>query len=209
MTTGTPAATVKPFNQKIRIAALRIFFLVALPLVIFTRSTWEEGSLTFEILENLGIFLVIAAVLGRLWAILYIGAMKNRTVMDEGPYSMCRHPLYFFSTIGVIGFGLMLGSFVLATVLGGVTFLILTATAAREEAFLRSTFKDAYDAYAARTPRIWPKPSLFHTRPTVTSSVAALRVNFADALVFLAFIPLAEIMEGIKEAGLVATLPVF
>lgn len=99
--TNSPQATkvVQPFNQKIRIAVLRLFFVVALPLVIFTRSTWQEGHLIFEILENLGIFLVIGAVLGRFWAILYIGAMKNRTVMDEGPYSVCRHPLYFFSTM--------------------------------------------------------------------------------------------------------------
>lgn len=209
MSTGNPAAAVKPFNQKIRIAALRAFFVIAVPLILFTRSTWAEGSFLFELLENLGIFLIIAAVLGRFWAILYIGAMKNRVVMDQGPYSICRHPLYLFSTIGVIGFGLMLGSLALAAFLGGVTYLILSATAAREEAFLRYEFAEAYASYAARTPRIWPKPSLFHTPAQVTSSVAAMRVNFADALVFLAFIPLAEIMEGVKEAGWVATIPVF
>lgn len=206
----TASRHIRPFNQKIRIAALRLFFLfVALPLVIFTRSEWPEGGLVFEILENLGIFLVIGAVLGRFWAILYIGAMKNRTVMEDGPYSICRHPLYFFSTMGVVGFGLMLGSFLIAGLLGGAAFLILSATAKREEAFLRGEFGPAYDAYAARVPMIWPKPSLFQAPPTVTSSIRALRANFADALVFLAFIPLAEIMEGVKEATILPVFTVF
>jgi protein-S-isoprenylcysteine O-methyltransferase Ste14 len=201
--------TVQPFRQSIRIGALRGSFLLALPLILFTRSAWSEPEWLFDIFEVSGIFLIILAVLGRFWAILYIGAVKNRTVMQDGPYSICRHPLYLFSTLGVLGLGLMLGSLVLTAVLGAATFAILTATARREEAFLRGHFGPAYAAYADRVPLIWPKPSLFRAEPTVTASVAALRVNFADALVFLAFIPLAEFMEGVKEAGLVPTLALF
>lgn len=201
--------TARPFNQRIRIWGLRLFFVLVVPLILFTRSAWNEPSWTFEIFEVSGIFLVIAGVLGRFWAILYIGAMKNRTVMQDGPYSICRHPLYLFSTIGVAGFGLMLGSLVLTVFLTASVFWILTATAAREEHFLRATFGPEYEAYAARVPRIWPKPGNFHTPPQITSPVKALRVNFADALVFLAFIPLAELMEGIKEAGLLPTIVLY
>ncbi|HEX9856982.1 MAG TPA: isoprenylcysteine carboxylmethyltransferase family protein [Paracoccaceae bacterium] len=205
----TTPRTAKPFNQRLRIWGLRLFFVLALPLILFTRSTWMEPEWLFDILEVSGIFLVILGVLGRFWAILYIGAEKNRTVMQDGPYSICRHPLYLFSTIGVLGLGLMLGSLVLTVFLGLAVFLILTATAAREETFLRAEFGPAYATYAARVPRIWPKVSLYQSAPTVTSSVAALRVNFADALVFLAFIPLAELMEGIKEAGLIPTFALY
>jgi protein-S-isoprenylcysteine O-methyltransferase Ste14 len=203
------ATTTRPFNQKIRIAVLRVFFVLAIPLILFTRSIWVNYDWLFDILEVTGIFLIIFAVLGRFWAILYIGAVKNQTVMQDGPYSICRHPLYLFSTMGVFGFGLMLGSVVLAVVLGGVAFLILSATAAREEAFLRSTFGTAYETYAARVPRIWPKISLFQAEPTVTSSIIAMRTNFFDALVFLAFIPLAELMERIKEMGFLPSIPLF
>jgi hypothetical protein len=160
-------------------------------------------------LETVGVFLIIGAVLGRFWSILYIGAVKNKMVMQDGPYSICRHPLYFFSTMGVIGFGLMLGSFILAAVLGGVAFVILSRTAAREEGFLRAEFGPAYEAYAARVPRIWPKLSLFQAEPTVTSSLIAVRTNFFDALVFLAFIPLAEIMEEMKQAALWPTIALY
>lgn len=203
------ASAIKPFNQRIRIAALRVFFILCVPLILFTSSAWSEPEWLFEITEVAGIFFIIFAVLGRFWAILYIGGRKNRQVMQDGPYSVCRHPLYLFSTIGVVGLGLMLGSFILTTVLGVTVFFILTATAAREEVFLRAEFGPAYDHYAARVPRIWPKLSLFHCEPIVEVKIAPLRVNFFDALVFLAFIPLAELMEWIKEIGLVANWPLY
>ncbi|GHC66226.1 methyltransferase family protein [Neogemmobacter tilapiae] len=201
MTANLTAKTVKPFNQRIRIWGLRLFFLAAVPLILFTRSAWGESDWQFGVMEVSGVFLIIAGVLGRFWAILYIGALKNRGVMQEGPYSICRHPLYLFSTIGVFGFGFMLGSLTLAAGLGLSVLMILQATASREERFLRSEFGAEYQAYAARVPRILPKPSLFTTGPVIEVSVAALRVNFADALVFLAFIPLAEMMEAVHEKG--------
>lgn len=203
------ATVTKPFNQRIRIIALRFFFLLCIPLILFTRSAWMDPEWLFEIAEVTGILFVIFAVLGRFWAILYIGGHKNQQIMQDGPYSICRHPLYLFSTLGVVGLGLMLGSLVLTAFLGTAVFLILTATAAREEAFLRAEFGPAYDVYAGRVPRIWPKLSLFRFEPTVQVKIATLRVNFFDALVFLAFIPLAELMEWIKEIGLVPTWPIY
>jgi protein-S-isoprenylcysteine O-methyltransferase Ste14 len=202
-------STARPFNQKIRIAILRLFFVLAIPLILFTRSALTRDDILFEVLEQLGVFMVIAAVLGRFWAILYIGAVKNKVVMQDGPYSICRHPLYLFSTIGVVGFGLMLGSLTVCVVLGGGAFLILSRTAAREEGFLRAEFGQAYADYAARVPRIWPKLPLFQAEPTVTSSLVAVRTNFFDALVFLAFIPLAEVMEELKELALWPTFALY
>lgn len=207
--TSTPIPAVAPANQPRRILILRLTFLAVLPLILFTRSAWMEIHWLFEILEITGVFLIIAGVLGRLWSILYIGGHKNAQVMQDGPYSICRHPLYLFSTIGVVGFGLMLGSLVLTAILGALFFAILNATASREEAFLRHEFGPAYDAYAARVPRILPRPSLFRTAPQVTFGVAQLRRNLVDALVFLSLIPLAELMEVLKDAGSLPTLALF
>lgn len=201
-----PTRTVA-VNQAMRINILRLAFVASLPLIIFTRSAWSEG--VFEVMEIIGLALVIAAVLGRFWAILYIGGHKNRTVMQDGPYSVCRHPLYFFSTLGVIGFGCLLGSLVVTAVLGALTLAILAATARKEEAFLRGTFGSAYDDYAARVPMILPKPSLFRTSDTITVSVPHLRTNLMDALVFLLFVPLAELIEYAKDLRRFTTYPLF
>ena len=194
-------------NQAARITILRLTFVLCLPAIVFTESVWPEP--VYELIETVGLAAVIAAVLGRFWAILYIGGHKNNIVMQDGPYSVCRHPLYLFSTLGVLGLGLMLGSLFLALAFGGLTLLILTMTARKEEAILRGRFGGSHDAYAARVPMILPKPSLFQSPSTITVSVPHLRENLMDALVFLTFIPLAELMEMVKEMNLFPTFPIF
>ena len=193
-----PDATVLPFNQKIRLRALRLMALGLIPSAFVIHPILSETG-AGEVLEMTGIGLVIAGVLGRFWSILYIGGHKDALVMDQGPYSVCRHPLYFFSSIAVLGFGIMLQSLVFAVLLTGLIFAVLSATAAREEAFLRSEFGDAYDAYARRTPRIIPDPPLFKTTDTIRVNVHSLRTNFFDALVLVAFIPVAESIEELRE----------
>lgn len=195
-------ATPRPVNQKIRFWIARLAVLACLPLIALSHSAWAENPVLHPALEAIGTLLVIAAVLGRFWAILYIGGRKNQRVVQDGPYSVCRHPLYLSTTIAAVGMGLMLGSFLLAALLGTLALVILTGTAIREERFLRAEFGPDYDLYARRVPRILPKPSLFRTEPDVTFSTATLRTNLADALGFLAIIPFAELMETLREAGL-------
>lgn len=199
----TPA---EPFNQKIRIAALRIVFAALLPLTLFTHTAWN-GAVA-GLLQTAGILAILCAVLGRFWAILYIGGRKNKVVLRDGPYSICRHPLYLFSTIGVVGFGLMLQSLTLAMALGGAAFLILSLTAAREERFLRDAFGD-YGAYAREVPRMFPAPHLFHTPGRLTVDTHSLTRNAADALVFIALIPLAELLRWAGGLHLLPSVALF
>ena len=201
--------STRPANQRHRIATLRIAGLGLLGLLLVTRPAWGEGTLVYEILEPLGALLVIAGVLGRAWAMLYIGGRKNGVVMQDGPYSICRHPLYLFSTVAAAGFGALLGSITLTVLIGVVTYAILIRTARREEAFLRAEFPDTYEAYAARVPAILPAPGLFSTPTEITVDIHALRRNLSDALVFLAFIPLAEAIEGLHRVLPWGTVPLW
>lgn len=196
----------RPGGERIRINILRAAFVLLLPAVVFTRSAWMDIHWIYEVIESFGMLLIIFGVLGRFWSILYIGGRKNNMVMQDGPYSVCRHPLYLFSTLATFGFGLMLGSFVLAFAFGGLVLLILSATARREETWLRHTYGTAYEDYARRVPMILPNPVLFQTEDNVTFSVSQLRRNLNDALVFLTLIPLSEIMEWLKETDQVPTI---
>lgn len=202
---SAPAA-IRPFDQRLRIAALRLCFIPLPPVLLMTHSAWIATPIA-PALETAGVLLIVLAVLGRFWSILYIGGHKNATVMQEGPYSVCRHPLYLFSTIGAAGFGLMLGSIVMALALGGLTWIILSATAAREERFLRHSFGTAYIGYARRVPRMFPALRLFTTPSHVTFDSGTLARNAADALVFLALIPLAHILLGLQAAALLPAIP--
>lgn len=202
-------AAVLPANQKRRINTLRAVMLVMVPLVLFTRPGLPLGEGVMDLVESTGMLLVIAGVLGRFWSILYIGSRKNALVMQDGPYSMCRHPLYLFSTLAVFGFGLMLGSLILTVLMTTLVFLVLSDIARREEAFLRAEFGPAYDAYAARTPRILPRLRQFSSPATVTFDTGTLRRNFFDALVFLSLIPVSELTEHLKDIHALPTLPLF
>lgn len=193
----TDAAT--PFNQKTRINALRAGAILLFPLLILVHPYFVAEGALYEAMELTGVFLIIACVLGRFWSILYVGRSKNRDVVADGPYSMTRNPLYFFSTLGAFGVGLLFGKLSLALLLGGGVFLALYLTARREAAFLSATFGPAYEAYAARTPMFLPDPRLFRTEPEILVSSGALARNLRDAFVFLAAIPLAELSEAMAS----------
>ena len=104
---------------------------------------------------------------------------------------------------------MMLGSLVLMTVLTGAVLIILSDIAAKEERFLRDRFGLAYDAYAAKVPRILPRGRGFSTPKQVTFDVHVLRRNLSDALVFLSLIPLGELMSYFKEEPLWPMIPIY
>jgi protein-S-isoprenylcysteine O-methyltransferase Ste14 len=195
--TTTP---VLPVNQKRRILVIRLVFLAALPLLLLVQPRVAIGSFAHEAIEAVGLMLLLVGVLGRLWSILYVGSVKNRELMRSGPYSMTRNPLYFFSTIGMTGIGLMLGAVFFAVLLGGLTFAILHVTASREASFLRATFGEAYLAYERDVPFFWPDPRLYKSTDTVSFSSRALRNTLFDALGFLIAIPIVELIDALKTS---------
>jgi protein-S-isoprenylcysteine O-methyltransferase Ste14 len=168
-------------------------------MVLLAQPVWHGE--THEVTEMAGFGLVLLCVAGRMWSILYVGSRKNRELVTSGPYSMTMNPLYFFSTTGAVGIGLIYGSFLVAVVSGLVAYGIFLVTAAKEAEYLRSVFGPRYDAYADRTPTFWPDLSLYHDAAQVLFSPAALRRTFLDCLYFVAAFPLIEFLEYIHDMG--------
>ncbi len=193
---------------RIRINLLRVLSVGLLAIAI-AMDPKLLGTPWGRVMWDFGAILVFFGALGRLWSILYIGGRKSAKVVSDGPYSICRHPLYLFSTLATLGFALMLQSLIFAVVLTLVVFLVLMATAANEEGNLRQAFGPAYDDYAKTTPRIVPRLSKFRSAAEVTFNVRTLRVNFADALVFLALIPVAEAINWWNASGALSLFPIF
>ena len=134
---------LSPFSQKIRINILRALALCILPTPLFIRPYYDD-TLLGDVMEQAGVILIVACVFGRCWTILYIGGRKNEILVMTGPYSICRNPLYLFSTIGVLGFGLMLQSLIYAALMTSLVFLIFVWTIRKEEVFLRQKFGGIY-----------------------------------------------------------------
>lgn len=194
------AADPVPVNQRRRIAVLRGLGLFLLAPVLLAAPRWGFEGAGHEALEVLGLALLLVGVGGRVWSILYVGARKNRRLVTEGPYSLTRNPLYLFSTIAATGIGLMIGAVAYGILVGGTVGLVLWMTARMERDFLRASFDD-YDAYAAEVPFFLPRPTGYRTGREVTFDAAVLTRNLRDALVFLAFIPLVEVLDLAHASG--------
>ena len=196
---------LSPFSQKIRINILRALALCILPTPLFIRPYYDD-TLLGDVMEQAGVILIVACVFGRCWTILYIGGRKNEILVMTGPYSICRNPLYLFSTIGVLGFGLMLQSLIYAALMTSLVFLIFVWTIRKEEVFLRQKFGEIYATYADRTPRIVPTNiKIINHALSVTINVQVLKRTFLDSILFILLIPISEVFEFLREVNTAAT----
>ena len=92
--------------EKYRIGLSRLAAAIFFFLICTVGSYWETENMYISLsLFSIGILFVGIASLGRLWCSLYIAGYKNKSLITEGPYSVSRNPLYFFSAIGVTGVG--------------------------------------------------------------------------------------------------------
>jgi protein-S-isoprenylcysteine O-methyltransferase Ste14 len=123
---------------------------------IVSASIWSNGNLPGEASFGLGVLLVAAGFAGRLWVSTYQAGYKNKRLITEGPYSLCRNPMYFCNLLGGVGACLTTG-----TITAPAIFLIACAYHYRrvirdEEARLRRHHGEAFDRYRARTPMLIP-----------------------------------------------------
>lgn len=185
-----------------------LYAAVAAGIFIFavTNSIYPSGKTTHEMIEWLGIVLIVVCILGRTWSSLYIGGRKIEEFVQTGPYSVMRNPLYFFSFLGAAGIGMQVGSLVLGLICALLAWLVFYTVVRQEEQVLMDRYGDAYREYLARVPRFLPNPSLWRDEPTLTIRPPRVLMTFADALVFLLAVPLAELFEHLQETGVIPIL---
>jgi len=175
--------------------------LLLLLVLLFTESMWPSETFLHESLEMLGYALILVCVAGRTWCALYIGGRKKKVLVDQGPYSVSRNPLYLFSLIGGLGIGLQAGNLVTGLALALFVFALFSVVIAQEETFLKGRFPEEFAAYAALVPRWGPRFSNWHSDLELTVQPRLVLVTFRDALWFLLAIPLLEGIEMMQEAG--------
>ena len=186
--------------QKLRKAALLVGLIGVAGLAFVSRSIGGETML-HEGLEAFGLGLIVVCIVGRAWCSLYIGGRKKAEIVDRGPYSLSRNPLYVFSFMGAFGMGAQTGSIVLATVFLLIAVIVFYATVKREEVWLLANFGDVYAAYYERTPRFWPDFRLWRDEDRLEVRPAFFLLTLRDGLAFLIAIPLFEMVETAQKAG--------
>ena len=140
-----------------------------------------EQSLGHPFLQALAWIGFVAGALFRFWATLYIGGRKECDLVTDGPYSLCRHPLYLGSLLLGISMSLFLESpiFLLAVLaVGGV---YTRGTIPVEEAVLHARHGTRYEAYCRNVPRLLPRTIAVHSPKEIAVDVHRLWLECARA----------------------------
>ena len=187
--------------QKIRKGAVLVALLALVGLTMVSQSASGLDSPLHEGVEAVGLAAIVFAIVGRAWCSLYIGGRKKAEIVDRGPYSISRNPLYVFSFMGAFGVGAQTGSVTLASVFLLLTVAVFYATVKREEAWLAGAFGQTYADYCARTPRFGPDFSKWRDAESLEVRPQFFLTTLRDGLVFLLAIPLFEAIDLAQAEG--------
>src|SRR5690606_21950643 len=130
----------------------------------FLSSSWPAESWGNLGVEGVGLGLILLAIAGRCGWILYLGGHRGAEVIDQGPYSVSRSPLYLFSMLAVAGIGAQSGSLLLGPVLALFVYAVFNNVIDEEERLLRKVFGQGYADYCRRVPRFGPPLSAWKSQ---------------------------------------------
>ncbi len=198
------ASPVSRINKRLFIP--KLLFLPAILLALVSEHVYVEDGFwdtTWEVVSFL--FLMVAAI-GRVWTAAYISGRKTNELVVDGPYSLTRNPLYFFSFLAYLGAGLAFEKLTVAFALVVVFWVSHWPTILAEESKLRNRYGEDYDAYAKSVPRFWPRIGRMKLPEAVTFSPPAFnRAVIHCGFIMLAYL-LAHLIEYAQVAGIVPIL---
>jgi protein-S-isoprenylcysteine O-methyltransferase Ste14 len=184
----------------------KLLFLPAILLAIVSQHVYVEYGFWDTTFQVVSFLILMIAALGRVWTSAYISGRKTHELVVDGPYSLTRNPLYFFSLLAYLGAGLAFEKLTVALAFVVVFWLSHWPTILAEESKLRKKFGDAYDDYAKTVPRFWPRFGPLKLPDAVTfSPVSFNRAVLHCGFIMLAYV-LAHLIEYAQDAGVVPIL---
>lgn len=193
--------------MKLRIRISQIFAVVLVVLICVSSSLWEDKApFVTTALFLLGAVLVGIASLGRLWCSVYIAGYKTDHLVTQGPYSMCRNPLYFFSLLGALGVGFASESFLIPVIIliGFAAYYPLVIKS--EEAELAKLHKNEFEMYFKKVPRFFPKISYLTEPEEYIVKTVVFKRHMFSALWFIWLMGILEIIEELHELKVLPTI---
>lgn len=202
MSFDVPAAAARmriPLSRLLGVAAVAVFVLVPSP--------FEYRSAPDMVCAALGFALIAVGALGRLWSLSFISGHKNVNLVTDGPYSMTRNPLYFFSAVGAIGIGVASRNPLVLALIAGFFLIYYPAVVLHEERVLSGMHGDAFADYKRRVPRFIPRLALFREPEEWTVRMPSYRRTFGDALGFMMAWMVVEVLAWARHADLPVPWP--
>lgn len=193
--------------EKLRIHVSRIFAILLIVMIVLSEGAWEDKvPLMSAILFLIGVILVGIASLGRLWCSLYIAGYKTGKLITEGPYSMCRNPLYLFSFLGALGVGFASETFLIPALISVGFALYYPFVIKSEETELKKIFRDQFAIYVKDVPRFFPNLSKLKEPEEYIVKTKVFKKHLFDAIWFIWLIGIMELIEALHELKYIPTL---
>jgi protein-S-isoprenylcysteine O-methyltransferase Ste14 len=185
----------------------RILGVFGILSLLFITSAWETHSpLVEESLFFAGMLLVAVGVVGRVWCLGYLVGKKARKLVTEGPFSLCRNPLYLFSFLGVLGVCLCTETMTVALVVMPIFVLVHLRAVRNEEAKLLSVFGGDYESYVRKVPRFIPSFRGFVESDTLSVNGVLFRKGIMEVSMFIVLVGVIEVSEAMHEFGVLPSL---
>lgn len=178
----------------IALLILAPFLVLALGSPADSLPTWMEWPLS-----SVAWMAFVAGVGFRFWAAVYIGGRKGQAISTEGPYSVCRNPLYFGSFLMLAAFVLSVQSLTFAVGAIAASAIYLGMTISDEEHRLSCKFGPAYLAYCRATPRFVPRLGLLQSPERVEVNVQAIVRECRSAALYLWLPLMAQWIVALRE----------
>lgn len=181
--------------NKNRIQESWIVFAFCIALIFLSKPWVHSETSEHMVVDLIGFFLVLVCVFGRVYTTAFLGGHKNVRLINYGPFSIVRNPLYVFSMIGVLGVSIFTQRpWIMLIGPVGVT-VIYYYLVKREEGFLLSAFGDEYAEYCRKVPRFIPNFSLYSAPELVNTSPSRLLNAVFDAFWWFAVLGVLEYIE--------------
>lgn len=194
-------------GSRLRLRLTRILALGVLATFCGGAAYWTaDHPLVEKSLFIIGIAMAGVGAAGRAWATSYISGRKLRQLIQAGPYSLCRNPLYFFSMILGVGFGFCTETLIMPVAIAVVLAVLYHFQIKREEAQLSALFGYEYDAYVATVPRFFPSHHHFFEPEEITISPRLLKKGLFGIAFLLILIGLLELLNGLHQSGVLPVL---
>ena len=192
--------------RKLRVYLLRLLFVPIIFVAVFVRPTLSVDSTAAFVIEFLGYLFLLAGLVIRIWCTFYIGNRKSKEIITEGPYSICRNPLYIGSFLLAVGVGFCFENLLMLILVPLIVIPVHIIVVRIEETYLESKFGEQYRRYKQKVPRFWPRFSNYNSPDTIGVNVHSIRRIAMDTLVVLLLPQVEDLLEILHEHGVIPVL---
>lgn len=194
-------------GSQLRLRLTRVIALGILTAFAFGMARWAgTHPFTEKTLFVIGIALVAIGATGRAWTTSYISGQKMHNLVTTGPYSLCRNPLYLFSTFIAVGIGFCTETFTIPILIAVAISILHFFQIKEEEKRLLDRFGAQFSAYRSSVPCFLPRSISCVEPQELVVAPRVMRRGLFGIGFLLCLIGAIQALQGLHESGFLPTL---